>query len=48
MGTAWSWSTAKPNIYRMKLMCVRWDQLGVLFYDLVKPSESITGVLLVT
>jgi len=39
-------STAKPNIHRKKLMlCIWWDQLGVVYYKLLKPNETITGAL---
>lgn len=37
-------STAKPNINGAKLMlCIWWDQLGVVYYELLKPNERITG-----
>ena len=39
-----STSTAKPNIYGSKVMlCIWWDQLGVVYYELLKPTEIITG-----
>jgi len=39
-------STAKPNIYGKKLiLCIWWDQLGVVYYELLKPNETITGAL---
>ena len=25
------------------MLCILWDQLGVVYYDLLKPSETITG-----
>lgn len=41
-----STSTAKPNIHDSKLMlCIWWDQLGVVYYELLQPSETITGAL---
>jgi len=41
-----STSTAKPNIHEKKLMlCIWWDQLGVVYYELLNPSETITGNL---
>lgn len=41
-----STSTAKPNIHGKKLMlCIWWDQLGVVYYELLNPSETITGTL---
>jgi len=39
-------STAKPNIHGKKLMlCIWWDQLGIVYYELLKPNETITGAL---
>ena len=39
-----STSTAKPNIHGKKFMlCIWWDQLGVVYYELLKPNETITG-----
>ena len=41
-----STSTAKPNIHGKKLMlCIWWDQLDVVYYELLKPNETITGAL---
>ncbi|GBP75843.1 Mariner Mos1 transposase [Eumeta japonica] len=41
-----STSTAKPNIHGKKLMLCFWrDQLGVVYYELLNPSETITGTL---
>jgi len=35
---------AKPNIHGSKVMlCIWWDQLGVVYYELLKPTETITG-----
>jgi len=37
-------STAKKNIHASKVMlCIWWDQKGVIYYELLKPSETITG-----
>ena len=37
-------STAKPNIHGEKVMlCIWWDQKGVLYYVLLKPGECING-----
>jgi histone-lysine N-methyltransferase SETMAR len=37
-------STAKRNIHSSKIMlCIWWDQKGVVYYELLKPSETITG-----
>lgn len=39
-----STSTAKPNIHGSKFMlCIWWDQIGVIYYELLKPNETITG-----
>jgi len=38
-----STSTAKPNIHGSKLMlCIWWDQQGVVYYELLQPNETIT------
>mgnify|MGYP003334104996 CR=1 FL=1 len=37
-------SSPRPNIHGSKLMlCIWWDQLGVIYYELLKPNETITG-----
>ena len=37
-------STAKPNIRGANVMlCIWWDQKCVLYYELLKPSETING-----
>ena len=43
MGSAHaSTSTTKPNIHGSKVMlCIWWDQLGVVYYELLKPTETI-------
>jgi len=34
--------TDKPNIHGSKVMlCIRWDQLGVVYYELLKPTATI-------
>ena len=39
-----STSTAKSNIHGKKLMlCIWWDQLGVVYYELLQPNETITA-----
>lgn len=36
-------STTKPNIHVSKIMlCIWWDQLGVVYYELLKLSKNIT------
>jgi len=38
-----STSTARSNIHGAKVtLCIWWDQLGVVYYELLKPSETIT------
>ena len=37
-------SAAAPNIHGQKIMlCIWWDQLGVVYYELLQPNETITG-----
>lgn len=37
-------STPKRNIHSAKVMlCIWWDVRGVVYYELLKPSETITG-----
>ena len=39
-----STSTAKSNIHCKKLLlCIWWDQLGVVYYELLQPNETITS-----
>lgn len=39
-----STSTAKRNIHGSKLMlCIWWNHLGVIYYELLKPNETVTG-----
>ena len=39
-----STSMAKPNIHGSKiLLCNWWDQLSVVYYELLKPTETIIG-----
>jgi [histone H3]-lysine36 N-dimethyltransferase SETMAR len=39
-----STSTAKQNIHGSKLMlCIWWDQKGVIYFELLKPNETISG-----
>ena len=36
-------STPKRNIHASKIMLYIWDQRGIIYYELLKPSETITG-----
>ena len=37
-------STARPNTFGAKVMlCIWWDQPGVVYYELLKPRNTITG-----
>lgn len=37
-------STPASNIHGQKVMlCIWWDQQGVIYYELLKPNETITG-----
>ena len=37
-----STSTARPNRFENKTMlCVQWDQKGVIYYELLKPGETV-------
>ena len=37
-------STPKRNIHGSKVMlCIWWDQLGVVYNELLKPGQTITG-----
>lgn len=39
-----STSSARPNIPTAKVMlCIWWDQIGVIYYELLEPDETITG-----
>jgi len=39
-----STSTPQPNIHGSKIMlCIWWDQKGLVYYELLKPGDSITG-----
>ena len=39
-----STSTVRPNIHGVKVMlCICWDQLGVVYYELLKSRGTITG-----
>ena len=38
-----STSTPKRNIHGQKiLLCIWWEQHGVLYYELLKPNETVT------
>ena len=37
-------SATEPNIHSSKLLlCIWWDQLGVVYHELLKLTETITG-----
>jgi len=36
---------AKPNIGKKLMLCIWWDQLDVVYYELLKPNETITEAL---
>lgn len=37
-----STSTARPNRYgRKAMLCVWWDQAGIIYYELLKPGETV-------
>lgn len=39
-------STLKQNIHGSKTMlCIWWDVLGVIYYELLKPGQTVTGDL---
>ena len=39
-----STSSAKPNIHGSKLLLCIWrDQQGVIYYELLRPNETVTG-----
>ena len=39
-----STSTPRPNIHGSKIMlCIWWDQKGLVYYELLKPGDFITG-----
>ena len=39
-----STSTVRPNIHGAKVMiCIWWDKVSVEYYELFKPSKTITG-----
>ena len=41
-----STSKAKSTIHGSKhMLCIWWDQRGVIYYELLKPNETITGKL---
>jgi len=46
MGPPGHASTSTAEIHGKKVMlCIWWDQLGVVYYELLKPNEIIIGAL---
>jgi len=33
----------RPNIHGSKMLCICWDQKGLVYYELLKPGDSIMG-----
>jgi len=42
-GQSTSTSTPRPIIHGSKMLCIWWDQKGLVYYELLKPGDSITG-----
>ena len=40
-----STSTARPNRFGRKMLCVWWDQKGVVYYKLLKPGETVNTAI---
>ena len=38
-----STSSSRPNRFRQKMLCVWWDQEGVIYYELLKPGEIVNA-----
>ena len=36
-------NASRTVIFTSKVLCIWWDQLGVVYYELLKPTETITG-----
>ena len=47
METTWSCFNIDSQIEYSwkKMLCIWWDQLGVVYYELLKLNETITGAL---
>jgi len=48
MRTTWSCFNIDSQAeysWKKLMLCIWWDQLGVVYYELLKPNETITGAL---
>ena len=47
MGTTWPCFNinSQAEYSWKKMLCIWWDQLGVVYYELLKPNETITRAL---
>jgi len=48
MGTTWpcfNIDSQAEYSWKKTHLCIWWDQLGVVYYELLKPNETITGTL---
>ena len=48
MRTTWSCFNIDSQAeysWKKLMLCIWWDQLGVVYYELLKPNETVTGTL---
>jgi len=48
MGTIWpcfNIDSQAEYSWKKLMLCIWWDQLGVVYYELLKPNETVTGTL---
>ena len=43
MGTTWPCFNSQAEYSWKKMLYIWWDQFGVVYYELLKPNETITG-----